>query len=56
MIWFGSSAGVAICNLFPEAKNTLRWLAEGWHVAVAYVVGFLLLLAVIGWHPDVLPR
>ncbi len=56
MIWFGSSAGVAICNLFPEAKNTGRWLVEGWHVAVAYVLGFLVFLAVFGWHPDVLPR
>jgi len=56
MIWFGSSAGVAICNLFPQAKNTGRWLAEGWHVAVAYVVGFFLMLALIGWHPDVLPH
>jgi Na+/H+ antiporter NhaD/arsenite permease-like protein len=56
MIWFGSSAGVAICNLFPEARNTGRWLAEGWHVAVAYVVGFFILLAVFGWHPDILPR
>jgi Na+/H+ antiporter NhaD/arsenite permease-like protein len=56
MIWFGSSAGVAICNLFPEAKNTGRWLVEGWSVAVAYVVGFFVFLAVFGWHPDVLPR
>jgi len=56
MIWFGSSAGVAICNLFPEARNTGRWLAEGWHVAVAYVIGFFVLLAVFGWHPDILPR
>jgi Na+/H+ antiporter NhaD/arsenite permease-like protein len=55
MIWFGSSAGVAICNLFPEAKHTGRWLVEGWHVAAAYVVGFFVLLAVFGWHPDVLP-
>jgi Na+/H+ antiporter NhaD/arsenite permease-like protein len=56
MIWFGSSAGVAICNLFPEARNTGRWLAEGWHVALAYVIGFVVLLAVFGWHPDILPR
>ncbi len=26
MIWFGSSAGVAICNMFPEARSTGRWL------------------------------
>jgi Na+/H+ antiporter NhaD/arsenite permease-like protein len=56
MIWFGSSAGVAICTLFPEARNTGRWLAEGWHVAVAYVIGFVVLLAVFGWHPDILPH
>ncbi|MCI0529078.1 MAG: hypothetical protein L0Y56_16705, partial [Nitrospira sp.] len=52
MIWFGSSAGVAICNIFPEAKDTVRWFKEGWHVAVAYVIGFFVMLALIGWHPD----
>ncbi len=52
MIWFGSSAGVAICNLFPEAKDTVLWFKEGWHVAVAYVIGFFVMLALIGWHPD----
>ncbi len=52
MIWFGSSAGVAICNIFPEAKDTVRWYREGWHVAVAYVIGFFVMLALIGWHPD----
>jgi Na+/H+ antiporter NhaD/arsenite permease-like protein len=51
MIWFGSSAGVALCNNFPEARSVGRWLREGWHVAVAYVVGFFVLLAVMGWHP-----
>ncbi len=56
MIWFGSSAGVAICNLFPEAKNTGRWLAEGWYVGVAYVLGFFVMLGVFGWHPDELPH
>jgi len=53
MIWFGSSAGVALSNQFPEAKSALAWLRGGWHVAVAYVVGFFVLLAVLGWHPDV---
>jgi Na+/H+ antiporter NhaD/arsenite permease-like protein len=52
MIWFGSSAGVAICNIFPEAKDTVRWFREGWHVALAYVIGFFMMLALIGWHPD----
>jgi Na+/H+ antiporter NhaD/arsenite permease-like protein len=56
MIWFGSSAGVAITNSFPEAKDTGRWLAEGWHVAVAYVIGFFVMLALAGWSPDNLGR
>ncbi|MCI0341365.1 MAG: hypothetical protein L0216_09495 [Planctomycetales bacterium] len=51
MVWFGSSAGVAVSNLFPEAKSVGRWLRHGWHVGLAYVVGYLALLAVIGWHP-----
>jgi Na+/H+ antiporter NhaD/arsenite permease-like protein len=52
MIWFGSSAGVAISNSFPEAKSVGLWLRHGWHVAVAYVIGFFVLLAVLGWHPQ----
>lgn len=51
MIWFGSSAGVAISNMYPEAKSVGRWLAHGWHVALAYVAGFLVMLALVGWHP-----
>jgi Na+/H+ antiporter NhaD/arsenite permease-like protein len=51
MIWFGSSAGVALSNLFPEAKSVWDWLKRGWHVAVGYVIGFAVLLLVYGWHP-----
>jgi Na+/H+ antiporter NhaD/arsenite permease-like protein len=51
MIWFGSSAGVALSNMYPEAKSVGLWLRHGWHVAVAYVVGFFVLLAVLGWQP-----
>ena len=52
MIWFGSSAGVALSNMYPEAKSVGLWLRHGWHVAVAYVIGFFVMLAVLGWHPD----
>jgi len=52
MIWFGSSAGVALSNMFPEAKSVGPWLRHGWHVAIAYVVGFFVMLAILGWHPD----
>ena len=52
MIWFGSSAGVALSNNFPEARSVGAWLKGGWHVVVSYVLGFFVLLAVLGWHPD----
>jgi Na+/H+ antiporter NhaD/arsenite permease-like protein len=51
MIWFGSSAGVAISNLYPEAKSVGRWLRHGWHVALAYVIGFFVFLLIAGWSP-----
>src|SRR5829696_7329169 len=52
MIWFGSSAGVALSNMYPEAKSVGQWLRHGWHVAIAYVIGFFVMLAVLGWHAD----
>ncbi|MEK6806025.1 MAG: citrate transporter [Pseudomonadota bacterium] len=51
MIWFGSSAGVAISNLFPQAKSVGGWIKSGWHVAVAYVLGFFVMLWAVGWVP-----
>jgi Na+/H+ antiporter NhaD/arsenite permease-like protein len=52
MIWFGSSAGVALSNMFPESRSVGRWLYHGWHVSLAYVLGFFTLLIVMGWHPN----
>jgi Na+/H+ antiporter NhaD/arsenite permease-like protein len=49
MTWFGSSAGVAITNEFPEARSLRRWLVEGWFVPVGYAVGFFVMLAIWGW-------
>ena len=46
MIWFGSSAGVALVNMYPEAKSVGLWLRHGWHVAIAYVIGFFVMLSV----------
>jgi Na+/H+ antiporter NhaD/arsenite permease-like protein len=51
MLWFGSSAGVALSSQFPEARNAIAWLKGGWHVAVAYVLGFVVMLLLTGWHP-----
>ncbi|MFZ0355412.1 MAG: citrate transporter [Pseudolabrys sp.] len=51
MIWFGSSAGVALSNSYPESKSVVLWLRHGWHVTVAYVVGFGALMIIAGWYP-----
>ena len=51
MIWFGSSAGVALSNMYPEAKSVGNWLRHGWHVTLAYVVGFAVLYFTLGWQP-----
>ena len=51
MIWFGSSAGVAITNKFPEARNVGLWVKNGWHVIVAYLIGFTILYLTMGWEP-----
>ena len=52
MIWFGSSAGVALTNLYPEARSVWQWVRHGWFVAVAYVVAFFAMLTLWPWHSD----
>lgn len=56
MLWFGSSAGVAISNMYPEAKSVGQWMRHGWHVTLAYIVGFAVLAILIGWHPEPLKQ
>jgi len=51
MLWFGSSAGVAVAGKSEEAKSVITWLKEGWHIVVAYVLGFAVLLLTLGWNP-----
>lgn len=51
MIWFGSSAGVALSNMYPEAKSVVKYVRGGWHVTLAYIVGFFVMLGIVGWHP-----
>ncbi|MFO7288317.1 MAG: citrate transporter, partial [Gammaproteobacteria bacterium] len=51
MVWFGSSAGVAISNIFPEARSVVAWIKRGWFVPLAYVVGFFVMLWLWGWKP-----
>ncbi len=45
IVWFGSSAGVALTNLYPEGRSVWDWLREGWFVPLSYIVGFLLMVA-----------
>ena len=52
MIWFGSSSGVAISNMFPETRSVTQWLRHGWYIPIAYVLGFFVMLGVWKWHPD----
>ncbi len=51
MIWFGSSAGVALSNEYPELRSVGKYLKYGWHVILAYIIGFMVLLYVLGWQP-----
>lgn len=52
MTWFGSSAGVALTNLYPEGRSVWEWLKQGWFVPVAYVAGFVVMLVIVGWNPS----
>ena len=52
MLWFGSSAGVALSNLYPEAKSAIAWVRAGWHVSLAYLIGFVAMLAFHPWKAD----
>ena len=54
MIWFGSSSGVALCNMYPEARSVGQWVRHGWAIPLSYVAGFLIMLAVWGWQPETL--
>jgi Na+/H+ antiporter NhaD/arsenite permease-like protein len=47
MMWFGSSAGVALCNQFPQARDAGAWLRHGWPVVLAYGVGFVVYVLVV---------
>jgi hypothetical protein len=51
MLWFGSSAGVALSNLYPhEVRSVGRWLRSGWFIPMGYMAGFLALLFTFGWR------
>jgi len=51
MIWFGSSAGVALSNQYAQIRSVAVYIRHGWHIIIAYIVGFVALLLILGWHP-----
>ncbi len=50
MLWFGSSAGVTLANMYGEAKSVGAWLRHAWYIPLAYVAGFFAMWLVLGWH------
>ncbi len=54
MMWFGSSAGVAVAKDNPELRNIGTFLREAWVIALGYLVGFGSLF-LLGWYPHTLP-
>jgi Na+/H+ antiporter NhaD/arsenite permease-like protein len=56
MIWFGSSAGVALSSMYPDTRYAGRWLRQAWYVPVAYVAGFFVVVLLLGFNPGTAPR
>lgn len=56
MVWFGSSAGVALTNEYPEGRSVIQWVKQGWFVPISYVFGFFVMLWLNGWNPTMIPK
>jgi Na+/H+ antiporter NhaD/arsenite permease-like protein len=52
MVWFGSSAGVALSTQFPEARSVFDWIRHGWPVALGYLAGCAAYLLLLGYRPS----
>lgn len=51
MVWFGSSSGVALCNMYPESRSVGQWIRHGWAIPLSYAISFFIMLAFWGWQP-----
>jgi Na+/H+ antiporter NhaD/arsenite permease-like protein len=56
MVWFGSSAGVALSSAYPQMRDTGMYLRKGYWVVIAYVAAFFTMLQLIGFQPGSTPR
>ncbi|MES1165814.1 MAG: citrate transporter [Verrucomicrobiota bacterium] len=51
MIWFGSSAGVAVSEAVPDVRSVAVWVRHGWHIPLAFLAGHAAMILLRGWHP-----
>ncbi len=51
MIWFGSSAGVAVSEALPDVRSVGTWVRHGWHIPLAFLAGHAAMILFRGWHP-----
>ena len=50
MVWFFCRVlPYLIC--IPKPRIQLIIIKKGWHVTVAYIVGFFVMIYMVGWHP-----
>jgi hypothetical protein len=54
MVWFGSSAGVALTALYPEGRSIAKWVRQAVVCAVAYILGFAAMLVYRSVMRDIL--
>jgi Na+/H+ antiporter NhaD/arsenite permease-like protein len=52
MVWFGSSSGVALSNMYPESRAVGQWIRHGWAIPLSYAISFFIMLAFWGWQPE----
>jgi hypothetical protein len=45
---------VALTGQFEDARSVGQWLRHGWHVVLAYLGGFGVMLMLHGWQPSML--
>jgi Na+/H+ antiporter NhaD/arsenite permease-like protein len=51
MVWFGSSAGVALSTQYPDSRSVVDWIRHGWFVPLGYLAGCAVYLLLIGHSP-----
>jgi hypothetical protein len=51
MVWFGSSAGVAVAEVLPVVRSVGTWVRHGWHIPLAFLAGHAVMRLVLGWNP-----